>query len=213
MFCLVLLHIISKKKKELVILNLTKELILAEGGERICYLDPSDGSKIIKIEKVSETSNQQNELEYKYYKHLEKKGIDFTHIAKCYGWIETNQGKGLSFERIVDYNGGNSKHFREYLRNNLLTQETEEKLLFELENYLITNEVVFIDVSTVNLFCQQTTPNSYRLVIFDGLGGRRYGFKFLLYMFSKKFTRYKVKKQWKIFCNNYNRDKQIGKGR
>lgn len=189
-------------------LQLSKNLILAEGGERICYNHPSDTSKIIKIEKHT-AHNEQNKLEEKYYRFLEKQKASFEHIVKCYGFINTNLGEGLLFDKVVDYDGKDSQHFRYYLRNNLLDSEIEEKLLGELQTYLMDNNILFIDVSTVNLFCQEIAKDSYKLVIFDGLGARRYGFKFFGYMLSKNFTRYKVKKQWKLFFNNYKRDKKI----
>lgn len=201
-------HILIINRRKIKLIQLNKSLIFAEGGERVCYDHPEDNNKIIKIEKEN-SLNSQNKLEEVYYRFLESKKISFDHLANCYGYIETNYGKGLVFEKIVDYNGESSHDFRYYLRNNMLGEKIEKELLKDLENYLYENRILFIDVSTVNLCCQEVEPGIYKLVIFDGLGGRRYGMKFLLYMFSKKLTLYKIKKQWKLFYSNYQRDKRI----
>jgi len=188
---------------------LTDKKLLAKGGERYCYINPLDKSKIIKVlNPMIKQHNNQNELEYKYYSFLySRNDLNLINIAKCYGWIETNLGKGLVFDRILDYDGKDAKHFRYYLRNKLLTKDLENKLLDELKTFLEVNLILFVDVSTVNLFCQRINEQDFRLVIFDGLGARRDGMKLNLYMKSKLLTKYKINKQWKKFLKNYRRDK------
>ncbi len=190
-------------------IKLKEENFLAKGGERTCFIHPLQAKQIIKVIHSKDKHNNQNELEYQYYKHLQQKNVDFSHIAQCHGWVETNQGKGLSFDRIIDYNGKNSKYFRFYLRNKILSEKIEQQLLDELKLYLEKNQILFVDVSTVNLFCQEIAPNKFKLVIFDGLGARRLGIKFYFYLFCKVLVKYKIKKQWFKFLENYQRDKTI----
>jgi len=195
-------------------LKLDNSLLLAKGGERFCFIHPKDPSKIIKVlNPTIKVHNEQNMLEDRYYTFLYSRysKSELSNITKYYGYIDTNYGKGLVFERVIDYNGENSKHFREYLRNNLLSLDQEQLLLKELKFFLESKNILFIDVSTVNLFCQEVSKNCYKLIIFDGLGARRYGVKFRLYLKSDVFTKYKVKKQWKKFISNYKRDKRMHK--
>jgi hypothetical protein len=192
--------------------ELTDSLLLAQGGERFCFIHPKDNSKIIKVIKPELINhNEQNKLEDIYYNFLYAKyeKEELSYIAKYYSKTDTNYGDGLIFERIIDYNGENSKHFRYYLKNNILSNEEELCLLDDLKSFLEYYNILFIDVSTVNLFCQEISKNRYKLIVFDGLGGRRFGFKFSLYLKSKLFTKYKVKKQWKKFILNYEKDKKI----
>lgn len=152
---------------------LKDDLLLAKGGERFCFVHPEDKLKIIKILNPElKKHNQQNQLEYDYYQFLYSNYNvdDLLNIAQCFGWVDTNYGKGLMFQRILDYDGEQSKHLRYYLRNNLLSKQQEEYLLNDLKYFLEKNLILFIDVSTVNLFCKRISEKDYKLVIFDGFG-------------------------------------------
>lgn len=184
-------------------IKLTNKDFLAQGCERRCYIHPNDSTKVIKIVYKKEIHNNQNYLEYKYIKHLKLKKKDLSHITNCYGFIETNFGKGLVFDRVLDYNLKGSISFREYLINKTFSYEKEQELLSELKNYLHRNNILFIDVNLVNLFCQEFKENEFKLIIIDGLGGRRLNWRFKLYLKSTIFTSYKVKKQWKKLYANY----------
>lgn len=184
-------------------LNLTSNLLFAKGSERYCYLHPLDSSKLIKVVfNQKEKKSNQNNVEYKYYKYLERKKIDYFHIAQCYGWVDTNLGKGLVFEKIVNYDGSNTQSLRFCIQNKVLTKEQEEQLLDELKHYLIKNTILFADATSVNVMCQKIESNQYKLVIIDGLGTRREGFKFNLYLKIPMYKKYKILKQWNLFLNN-----------
>lgn len=184
-------------------INLTKEFFIAKGGERECYIHPKDNSKVVKIIHRKGKNNEQNQLEYKYTNFLKAKNRSFEHITKCYGFVDTNLGKGLVFDRVLDYTNEQSKSFKEYVLNSSLPIDTEKKLIEELKNYIFSNDILFIDVDLSNLFCKEYEKGKYKLIIIDGLGARRIGFRFSLYLKSKIFTKYKMKKQWKKFWQNY----------
>lgn len=184
-------------------INLTKEFFIAKGGERECYIHPKDNSKVVKIIHRKGKNNEQNQLEYKYTNFLKSKNRSFEHITKCYGFVDTNLGKGLVFDRVLDYTNDQSKSFKEYVLNSSLPIDTEKKLIEELKNYIFSNDILFIDVDLSNLFCKEYEKGKYKLIIIDGLGARRIGFRFSLYLKSKIFTKYKMKKQWKKFWQNY----------
>jgi len=184
-------------------IELKDELLLGDGGERLVFIHPNDSSKVIKVlQPELKRHNFQNELEFKYYNFLQRKNIDFSHITKYYGYVDTNFGKGLVFERVVDFDNTNSETLRYYLKKQLLSVEQEKSLLQELKKYLEDNEILFIDCSTQNVFCKKIAQDKYTLIIYDGLGARRDSIKLALYMRSRLYTRYKIKKQWKIFVNN-----------
>jgi hypothetical protein len=185
---------------------LTDKDLLAKGGERACYIYPSDNTKVIKTIFAQGLHNNQNELEYTYMQYLERKGVDLSHITKCFGFVDTNIGKGLVYDRVIDFDNTPSKSFRYYVANKLLSQDTQEQLVEELRIYLNKNLILFVDTSLTNLFCQQYEKDKFRLIIIDGLGAKRTGVKFWLYRNSKIYTKYKIQRQWEKFIKMYKAD-------
>ncbi|MBF7071120.1 hypothetical protein D5K91_07585 [Arcobacter butzleri] len=184
-------------------IELREKFLIGEGGERLVYVHPNDSKKVIKILKPNlNKHNFQNDLEFKYYSFLIKKNKDFSNITKCFGYIDTNLGKGLVFERVIDYDGKDSKYFKYYLKKHFFTEDQEKSLLNNLKNFLENNQILFIDCNTQNVFCKKISEDKYTLIIYDGLGSRRDNMKLSLYMKSKLYTKYKIKKQWKLFLRN-----------
>jgi hypothetical protein len=183
--------------------------LLAKGGERSCYIHPENQNLVIKVIHAQGKHNRQNELEYDYYKILVKKNVDFTQIPKCYGWIETNYGKGLVFERITNFDNSPIRTLSFYTKHNLFSNEYDMQLLYDLKDYLFKNSIIFVDASLSNIFCKKISNSDYKLIIFDGLGGRRYGLKFWLYSKIPFLTKYKIKKQWNTLMQNYRYEKSL----
>lgn len=190
----------------MIILN--KGNILAKGSERACYLDPADSTKIIKIIYNKKSKNNQNELEYKYYEYLNGKNIEFSNLARCFGWVETNLGKGLIFERILNYDGTASSNLREILQRKILFSNEEDTLLNDLNTYLESNSILFIDATSLNVLVKEESKTKRKLVIIDGIGAKREGFKFYLYLKFNFYTKYKIKKQWNVFLENIKKVKK-----
>jgi len=124
--------------------------------------------------------------------------------------VDTDFGKGLVFERVVDFDGEDSKFLRNCLQENIFTKDQEKRLLDDLKKYLEDNEILFIDCSSHNVFCKKVSADKYTLIIYDGLGARRDNIKLTLYMKSRFYTRYKIKKQWKLFMKNCEKAKNLG---
>jgi len=187
-------------------LELNDTMIIAKGGERTCYAHPKDVKKVIKIVHTLNIHNKQNELEYSYMNYLVNKNTDLSALTKCYGYISTNKGKGLIFDRVLDFDGSASKSFRYMLAKQLIPLEEQKILINDLKIYLEKNNVLFVDTSLTNIFCPRISENVYRLIIVDGLGAKRLGLKFFLYKLSKTYTKYKIKRQWQKFMQMYKKD-------
>lgn len=85
---------------------LTEDLFIGRGYERACYRHPMDRNLCIKVSETGRIPRkQQNPVEFKYHKKLAARNIDWSHIARCHGWIETDKGKGLVFDLKHDENG------------------------------------------------------------------------------------------------------------
>lgn len=187
-------------------LVLHDNLLIGKGGERSCYLHPLDSTKVIKVVFAKGTHNRQNELEHTYFRYLDRKHIDYSHITPCFGYADTDLGKGLIFSRVLNHDGSPSQSLRYVMVHKIISEELQQQLLNDLKIYLESNTILFVDTSLTNIFCQEYETNKYKLVIIDGLGAKRVGFKSWLYRHSKLYTRYKIKRQWTKFMMMYHKD-------
>lgn len=178
-------------------IDLSKASVIGEGNERICYQHPNNKSKVIKITKSDVKSRKQNEIDSIYYKYLQVKGIDFSHLAICYGYEKTNLGNGLVFENISNEDNSKIFTFEDILKNKSLDYNVLKTMLDNLANYLMDNKILFVDVGLSNLICKKDTNGEYKLIIIDGLGSRHLGLKFWLYRNFLFLAKIKIDKQIK----------------
>lgn len=191
------------------IINLTDNLFIASGGERDCYSHPLDNTKILKIIKNKNFSRYQNELEYKYLKSLETRKIPFSHIVKTYGFVDTNLGKALINEKICNFDKQISETFRKSIIEKKFTQNEENNLINELKEYIFNYDILFLDVNLSNVLCCEYEKDMFKLILIDGVGTARDMIRANLYKIFKSYTKYKIKKQWKVFINNINKARSL----
>ncbi|MBT3192407.1 MAG: hypothetical protein HN341_07615 [Verrucomicrobia bacterium] len=168
--------------------------LIGKGNERLCYVHPEDPSKVIKI--AYRKYRDQNEIDAIYHEYLEKKGVDLTHINRCYGWIEIDDTRGLVFERVVNHDGSTPKTIKNMILDGDFAQADVVPYLNELQQYLEDTKIIFADVSESNILCCKNEHGDYRLVIIDGLGSRHLGLKFWLQCHCPPYIHYKLWKQW-----------------
>jgi hypothetical protein len=185
---------------------LTENDLIAKGSERACYLDPTNNSNVIKIIYSEGSHNQQNELEYIYMNYLKKNNKNLSSITQCYGYVETNLGQGLVFDRVLDFDLTPAKSFRYYISKKIISISLQGKLLRDLQEYLEQNGILFVDTSLTNIFCQRISDEEYKLIIVDGLGAKRMGIKFWLYRHFPLYSKYKMKRQWSKLIKMYEKD-------
>jgi len=188
-------------------ITLDDSLLIGKGSGRACYTHPDDDQKIIKVNHSKRgVDNNQNFIDYKYINHLRKKKKSLIHIASCYEYVETSLGLGLIFDKVVDYNNEASKSFRYFMAKKIISLEKQRELLDELQTYLETEDIVFVDNCVRNFLCQEVTKDEYRLIIIDGVGAKREGVKFWMYLNIPLYRKYKIKKQWTRLLEAYNKD-------
>jgi hypothetical protein len=175
-----------------------KKLLIGKGNERLCYIHPFEDTKVIKITYNKNKTREQNKIEYIYYQILKKRKTDFKYIPKLHNKINTDEGLGLMYENIVNYDGTPSVSLDEALRKKIICRDKALKLAEKLYLNFKKHGIVLGDVSMKNILYQKYTANSSKLVIVDGIGPRRNGIKFFFYIHSIKYSRYKVYKQFKI---------------
>ena len=116
-------------------IQLTDDLIFAEGGRRYCFVHPDDSNKCIKtLSPNGDPRKRKNEAvwykklrplsvfddnkrELKSFRELEKKGeIVWNHFPRCYGIQPTSRGDGMVTDLIRDADGNVSKTVRQYVK-------------------------------------------------------------------------------------------------
>ena len=181
---------------------LKDENFIGKGNERACYVHPEDCNKAIKItyENNNRKESKQTKLEVKYYKELEKrKMINFKHLPKYFGEVETDKGRGFVVELVRDYNGEVSKTFEFYLKQNGVfkyQKELETYKQYFLDNYIIFN----YGMMPKNILLRKNSETDFDLVLIDGLGDVTY------FTFPNKipyFARRRINRRWDKFIKKY----------
>ena len=151
-------------------IELNNDLLIGRGTRRACYQHPDKASLCIKISTGTPNSIKQQARECHYYRAMEKRGVDFSHLTRYEGAIETNLGTGHLYECIKDHDGSYSKSLNHYLKRNK-DQQGELILQFsKLEDYLLEHGILFYDLNGGNIICQKDAQGELRLVMIDGIG-------------------------------------------
>ena len=178
------------------VLHLNNDLLLNEGATRRCYYHPDDKQKCLKIEKGFESTNR-HDLE----SYLAVRNILHRHIAAYDNELaETNLGKALVCELIVDDDGRPAQSFAEFRRVQNPPPQLMEKFM-EFFELLQKNDLFFYDFNPKNFMIQQT-PDGVRLKYTDlkSLGKTRTAFAIEKLPY---FARRKLKRRVNRFIKRY----------
>jgi serine/threonine protein kinase len=147
------------------LIQLSDDLIIGKGRDRICYEHPAIHEQCIKI---SKKSDKQSKREMHYFSFLKNKNTDLSKISTFLGVVETNKGLGYAFDLIRDNDGNVSKTLLQSLNTKEFTIQDIKLQLSNLKEYLITNKICVRDISPSNISCQKTLGN-INLFIIDGV--------------------------------------------
>jgi len=162
----------------------------AQGGNRLCFAHPADKRVCIKVRRTDFTlkdlrrtkpfpknlrpltSFDDNLEEYQVLNRLQRKHGDqaFDHISRCYGFADTNLGKGLLSELLRDYDDKISltikQHIMEYGISDAFNEALGSFCSF-WDSMAIPSRDLLIHNIVVHQFDPEQAP---RLVVIDGLG-------------------------------------------
>jgi hypothetical protein len=147
------------------LIQLSDDLIIGEGRDRICYEHPAIHEQCIKI---SKKSDKQSKREMHYFSFLKNKNTDLSKISTFLGVVETNKGLGYAFDLIRDNDGNVSKTLLQSLQSKDFTTDDIRPLLSDLKEYLINKKICIKDISPSNISCQKTLAG-INLMIIDGI--------------------------------------------
>ena len=159
----------------------------AEGGNRICFINPQNPNQCLKIlhpgllDKINKDrpwykkarsleSFDDNLREKEGYEQKALKSKDpniWKHLAKWYGLQETSLGLA-SVTELIKNKGQIAGTLEQYLLENGLTEEIKESLKI-FENWLMKNLVLTKNILPHNLVLKKD-ENKFVIKIVDGLG-------------------------------------------
>lgn len=159
-------------------IELTDELIFAEGGRRYCFVHPDDPEKCVKVlspngdplkrrreavwyKKLRPLAMfDDNKRELKSFQELAKKGeAVWSHFPRCYGIYPTNRGDGIVTDLIRDADGKVSKTVRQYVKAHGKTPELFAALeeFFDLfrASTIVTRDILDHNLVVQHVFAPQ----------------------------------------------------------
>ncbi len=163
----------------------------AIGGTRRCYVHPDDETRCVKVLRADRTpgarraaargwrrfkrlaSFDDQRKETKAYRHLRRRGqLDYTHVPRFYGAVETDQGAGIVTALLRDYDGDYPKNLEELLP--LGMTDALEQAIGEFKQWLRHELFLTRDLLPHNIIAVADRPARYRLVIVDGIGNSEF---------------------------------------
>ena len=155
-------------------LTLSAQLLLAEGKDRICFRHPVDNDRCIKV-LHPELGASRLRREWRYHLALQRRGVDFEHLARFRGLIDTSLGTGAVFDLVRDDDGRISKSVAYYLAQN--DRRCNRWIVDEIERLkqdLYDQWIVFHYLDPDNILVQRLSYDVYRLVVIDGVGHNQF---------------------------------------
>lgn len=177
-------------------LHLENHLLVGRGTERLCYRHPHNSELCVKVTHNHKNDKQQNVKDYHYYRKLEKRGIDWSHLPRCHGWVETSLGLGLVFDLLQDTEGKPLQSITHIMADQRIDYSDLEEPLEQLKNYLKNNIIFTSDLRENNIVCLIKNGKPSHLYIIDGLGDRDF---IKLAAVLPPLGKAKVDRQWRRF--------------
>ena len=163
----------------------------AIGGTRRCYVHPEDETLCVKVLRPDRTPEARRAVaggwrrfkalasfddqrkETKAYRHLKRRGqLDYTHVPRCYGSVDTDQGVGIVTALFRDCDGGYPENLEELLPRGMTN--ALEQAIGEFKLWLRRERFLTRDLLPHNIIAVADRPDRYRLVVVDGIGNSEF---------------------------------------
>lgn len=162
----------------------------ARGGNRLCYVHPEHPDRCVKVRRPDFTLADRRRKKgfpknlkplSSFDDNLEEAGVMaklkkrygetiFQHVSRCYGFEETDRGRGLTSELIRDEPGPISQTLKKYLWDQGLTPACKTAVS-DLCDFWESLAVPSRDLLLHNLVVQLNREGGIRrVVVIDGLG-------------------------------------------
>lgn len=169
---------------------LKNERPFAQGGNRLCFVDPTDSGRCIKVRRpdfsledmrrrkgfphtlfpASRLDESRKEHAILQKCQAQMGDVLFTVLSRHHGFVDTDMGPGLCSELIRDADGRISLSVMQYVWENGLTS-TLETALQRFQRDWVPLPIPARDLLLHNVVAQRDCEsNIQRLVVIDGLG-------------------------------------------
>jgi hypothetical protein len=155
-------------------LRLSPGYFVGEGAHRKCFRHPGDANRCIKV-LHSECDGRRFWGQVGYYSRLQRRGVDFQQLTPCREMIDTNLGKGLVFDLVLDDDGRISRSLEYYLQQN--DRRFNEWIVTEIEQLkqnLYDQWVVFHDLNPAKILVKRLGFDEFQLVVIDAVGHNQF---------------------------------------
>jgi len=172
---------------------LPPQLFVGEGKERKCYRHPTEFDRCIKLPHPAIRSSRFRS-EIRFYRSLQSRGVDFSHLTRYHGLIDTSLGRGTIYDLVLDDDGRISKSLPHYLAQQ--DPAMTHRIVLELERLkqnFYDQWIVFHDLNPTNILLRRLSYDDYRLVVIDGMGHNHF---IPLANYSPSFARKKLVRAW-----------------
>lgn len=175
--------------------DFTQWEVIGRGAERVCYLNPDDPTRCIKVSHKSQAKQSRREIHYLHY--LYKRGVAFAHIPAFYRIVETDEYIGMEQERIMNPSGLQPLDLRHYLQQPLSTEQQNAfwQAIQQLKEYLIENNVIPCDLVMSNMLVLEQ-GESIKIMMIDGFGDAAW---FPIANYVRYFGQRKIERKWTKF--------------
>jgi len=173
--------------------SLSPRDFVAEGTDRKCFRHPQNPDRCIKILHPERRAGR-FWREIRYYLTLRRRAVDFHHLTRFYGLLDTNLGKGAMFDLVLDDDGRVSRSLEYYLALN--DRAFNDWVVGEIESLkqnLYRQWIVFHDLNPTNILVKRLGFDEFRLVVIDGIGHNHF---LPLASFSRTYARKKLVRAW-----------------
>ena len=155
-------------------INLSQKHFLAAGTTRSCYLHPTKPDRCIKIDLGIEPGVTSHK-EVRYFEKLKRirPKFDYVPIARCYGWLETNQGMGTEHDLILNETDQQCSETLYTFLKRPQTSDTLDKIRVAFDEFvsqLMVNCIPIRDMNHKNLCIKKLLSGKFQLVAVDGVG-------------------------------------------
>lgn len=180
-------------------INLTDDLYLGTGMHKTVYAHPTDKQLCIKI--LHTTPDEDLKRELRYRKTLGERANSMTLLTRYFGEVDTSEGKGYLFERVIDYDGKSSQNMLELFEEAIHDKKhlpSLEQLLLDFKRVYFMEKIPLAGIDPDNYLVQKTSPTEARVRIIDNIGTS--AFIPLAYYFDS-FADKRARKYWRMFVN------------
>ena len=183
------------------------------GGRRLCYVDPRDPGRCIKVlrkddrrtvrsqsglipnrfrREYNNNTHEQKELS-KVFKRVGDEASEC--LPRCHGTIDTDLGTGLVLDLIRDHDGKISRSLRELVSTG--HQPSEFREAFDVfSQHMIRHAILSRAILDHNLATQHRADGSWQLYLIDGLGDPAW---IPFARFSRRLAQKKIKRRLEKF--------------